>query len=241
MTGPMLAGSKTHHCWPILSPTVMVVAFLGLLQDSQEGEEKRNWAATGNERSENKRENSSADPKVSEGRAGLSGAEEEIPLQAMVNIVVGQMCSCSPWRVMEKSLYRPCRIPHLSMDPWRTLWPHVKPILEQVPGRTCGPGEKFWPNEGHMLEPCVPEGMQPMGGIHTGDLMKNCSLWKDSCWGILCRIFSCGRGRVSGVIPLQKKEQQRWCMRNWPKPHSCTTVLLAEEDSGVRLSLGSRK
>lgn len=119
------------HCWPI-SPPVMVVTLLGW--HSQEGE-KPNWAAAGKERSENTRENSSADPKLSEGCAGDVSGAEEIPLQAMIMTMVGQVCPCSPWRsnlsTAPGGFHTRAGIPEGHFDP-----------MSNSRGRTCGPVER---------------------------------------------------------------------------------------------------
>lgn len=111
--------------------------------------------------------NFSADTKVS-GKGAGGGAVAEIPLQAMVQTMVRQLCPRSPWRSMAEQ--------RSTCSWWRTqggecaqrrLWLHEKPVLEQVPGRSCSRVET---------------------GAHTGAGLLGFIIDPvgDTCWSTLC-------------------------------------------------------
>ncbi|KAJ7416106.1 hypothetical protein WISP_73980 [Willisornis vidua] len=85
--------------------------------------------------------NSSADTKVSgeEGR-DAPGAGAEIPLQAMVNIMVKQLCPCRPWTITEEQISPAARGGLQSSGMFKESFETCeKLMLEQVRGSTCDP------------------------------------------------------------------------------------------------------
>jgi len=97
---------------------------------------------------------------------------------------------------------------------WRRLWAPGEPMLEQAPSRTCGPvGDPHGKNAACGKDPCwarVPEGLHPVGRTHAGAVCGRLSpVGGTPGWS---------RGRVWGVLPLRRKEQQRQRVMNWPQP-----------------------
>ena len=120
-------------------------------------------------------------------------------------------------------------------DARRRLWPRIDPMLEQAPGRTCGPmGRGAHAGAGLLA------GLVTPWGTHAGTV---CFWWttlhgRDPCWSSSWRTAPCGKdsrcSSSSGTVshgrdptleqwqrvrssPLRRKEWQR-CVMNWPQP-----------------------
>lgn len=106
-------------------------------------------------------------------------------------------------------------------DAWRSLWPCGKPILQQAPGRACGP------MEGPMLSRFSDRPWGP--GVESRlelSILKDCTPWKESTLEQFMEPRRTRIGEVSGGLspmgwapcwcrrnvrspPLRRKEQQR--------------------------------
>ncbi|GAB0188839.1 hypothetical protein GRJ2_001349200 [Grus japonensis] len=88
--------------------------------------------------------------------------------------------TCSPWRTPHQRRWR-----HL-----KEAVAHGKPMLEQVPGRTCGPvergaharagfaGRTCDPVGDPTLEQFAPEGLHPVEETMLEQFVKDCSPWE---------------------------------------------------------------
>ena len=114
--------------------------------------------------------NSTADTMVSEGGEGVGASDTgvEIPLQPVVKTMVRQAVPLQPMKVHGGG--GGCL--KEAVTPWE------KPVVEQVPGWTCGPTKKEAHTRAGLLAGLVTpwgthagavcEGLQPVGRIHIG-------------------------------------------------------------------------
>jgi len=143
------------------------------------------------------------------------------------------------------------------------MWPSGKPMLEQAPGRACGPVERGAHTWAGLLVVLV----NPLG-IHTGAVCSSetappgrypcwSSSWrsaahgKDSHWSNLWRTVSHGRDptlqlgkSVRSPSPKDEEVAETTCDELTTTHISCSPVLLAgrkQRKSGVKLSLERRK
>jgi len=149
------------------------------------------------------------------------------------------------------------------VDAWRKLWPHGKPMLEQVPARTCRPVERGAHAKAGLLAGLVtPRGTHagatcswrtaPHGkGPTLGHFVKSCSPWE----GLTLEKF------VKNCLPWEAphagarekcKESSPWGEQSsrdnmwWTDwhPHSPSPWAAWREgrrETGVKLSLGRRE
>jgi len=157
-------------------------------------------------------------------------------LQPMMKTMVRQAVPCNPWRSMVEQIS--------THSPWRTpgwsRWVRPKeavtpggPMLEQAPGRACGPVERGTHSREGLLS-----GLVTPWDTHGGAACswRSAPLGRDPCWS---------RGKVSGVLLLRRKEQQRQCVTNWLQPPFPFTLhhWTGEEvvNMGVKLNSGRRE
>jgi len=136
------------------------------------------------------------------------------------------------------------------------------PVLEQAPGRTCGPVERgahagagllaglvtLW---GPTLEQPVPEGLHPVGGTHAGAVCEELQpVGKDSQRRSLWRTVSHERDltleqgqRVRSPPPEEEGEAEAACDELTTTPIPCPPAPLGGggRETGVKLSLRRRE